>query len=125
MKESNDNSDSKLIVTYNVEDASAPTQLYFYMVQEGAPFSIRGVDMFDKVEIDGTEVSIADLDSASGAYQLNIGEHTIAYTLKDPTIIGAELDEQAGILSKTGAMFCGCSNLINVVIPDSVTYIGE
>ena len=59
-KESNGSSDSKLIVTYNVEDASEPTQSYFY----NARMQALGVDMFDKVEIDSTEVSVADLDEA-------------------------------------------------------------
>lgn len=122
-EESNDSSDSRLIVTYNVEDASEPTQLYFYMVQEGAPFSIRGVDMFDKVEIDGTEVSITDLDTASGAYQLSVGEHTIAYTLKDPTFIGAEYDEETETPTKIGAMFMNCDAITSAQIPNSVTSI--
>lgn len=125
-EESNDSSDSKLIVTYNVEDASEPTQLYFYMVEEGAPFSIRGIDMFDKVEIDGTEVQITDIDSASGTYQFSTtGEHIVAYTLKDPTFIGVEVDEQTGMLTKFGAILSECNAITNVTIPNSVTTIGD
>ena len=113
-----------LMVTYNVGDASQPTQLYFYMVQQGAPFSIRGVDIFDKVEIDGTEVSVADLDTASGAYQLSADEHTVKYTLKDPTIISPVLDESTGTY-KVGAVFIQCTTITSVTIPNTVTSIGE
>ena len=31
------------------------------------------------------------------SYQLTIGEHTVKYTLKDPTMIGAEVDEETGM----------------------------
>ena len=62
--------ETRLMVTYNVEDASEPTYIYGYYVDEGD--SILGVDMFDKVEIDGTEVSVARLDEAEGMYQLSV-----------------------------------------------------
>ena len=118
---------SLLIVTYNVEDAGRPTRLYFYhagILGDKDP-SVLGVDMFDKVEIDGTEVSVASLDSNSGKYQLSSGEHTIAYTLKDPTFIGVEYDEQTGMPTKIGATFIGCCGITSVIIPDSVTSIGS
>ena len=115
--------DSRLVVKYNVEDASNPTQLYFYYVaQEEREPSTLGVDMFDKVEIDGTEASVSDLDAASGAYQLGVGEHTVAYTLKDPTIIGLVLDEST---VKVNAVFIECNAITSVTIPDSVTSIGQ
>ena len=103
-KESND---QNLVIRYNVVDASQPTPLYFYSIKS----QVKGIDMFDKVEIDGTEVSVESLDAASGAYQLSVGEHTVAYTLKDPTIIGRNA-------------FGGCSGLTSVTIPNSVTSIG-
>ena len=102
--------ETRLMVTYNVEDASEPTYIYGYYVEGGT--SVLGVDMFDKVEIDGTEVSIASLDEAEGMYQLSVGEHTVAYTLKDPTTIANEA-------------FYGCSSIVNVEIPNSVTSIGD
>ncbi len=100
--------ETRLMVTYNVEDASEPTQLYFYNTEAKA----TGVGMFGKVEIDGTEVSVTDLDGNNGSYQLSVGEHTVAYTLKDPTNIG------------NGA-FYNCSNLTNISIPNGVTSIGD
>ena len=119
-------SETRLMVTYNVEDASQPTRLYYYEAEEGnEEWWTRGIDMFDKVEIDGTEVSVADLDAAEGMYQLTVGEHTVAYTLKDPTFIGLELDEQTGTPTKIGAIFMGCTAITSVTIPNSVTTIGE
>lgn len=111
-----------LLVVYNVEDANAPTQLYFYYSDENT--TIDGASMFDKVEIDGTEVSIADLDAAQGTYDLSEGEHTVRYTLKDPTFIGIETDEQGETVTKLGATFMSCPNITAVEIPNSVTTIG-
>ena len=117
-------SDPRLIATYNVEDTSNPTPLYMYISQQELPFEILGADMFNKVEIDGTEVSVQDLDTAQGTYEFSEGEHTVEYTLKDPTMIGIEFDEQTEIPSKVGAAFFLCNNLTNVTIPNSVTSIG-
>ena len=114
--------ETRIIATYNVEDASNPTQLYMYMNQQD--MTILGIDMFSKVEIDGTEVAVADLDTAQGQYQFSGGEHTVKYTLKDPTMIGVEADEETGMPSKVGATFVSCP-ITSVEIPDSVTSIGE
>ena len=113
-----------LMVTYNVVDASNPTQLYGYYAEEGhEEYWILGVNLFDKVKIDGTEVSVVDLDATSGMYQLSTGEHTIAYTLKDPTIIGeVQIDEST---YNVGAIFVNCNAITNVTIPNSVTTIGD
>ena len=118
--------ETRLVVKYNVEDASKPTQLYAYYAEEGKEqWWTRGVDMFDKVEIDGTEVSVADLDAASGTTtQLSVGEHTVAYTLKDPTLIGYDPNDPEGIAF--GALFnVGCERITDVMIPSSVTTIGQ
>lgn len=53
--------ETRLIVKYNVTDADNPTLLYRYSGNTAA-------SMFDKVEIDGTEVSISDLDTTEGEY---------------------------------------------------------
>ena len=79
--------------------------------------------MFEKVEIDGTEVSISSLDTAQGQYQLSIGEHTVAYTLKNPTILGVLISEQIGTFT-IGATFFQCSTITSVEMPSSVTSIG-
>ena len=114
--------ETKLIVTYGVENASNPTQLYMYVNQQD--MTILGADMFSKVEIDETEVAVADLDTAQGQYQLSAGEHTIKYTLIDPTFIGVEMNESYAI-TRLGAVFSQCSNIISVEIPNSVTSIGD
>ena len=105
--------ETKLIVTYTVEDDSEPTLLYAYYVEEGDEgYWVIGTELFDKIVIDDTEVSISDLDAAQGTYQLSSGEHTVKYTLKDPTSIGEEV-------------FYQCSSLTSVTIPNSVTSIGN
>lgn len=105
--------DPRLIIKYKTEDATRLTKLYYYYTEEGQEeYWITGAALFDKVEIDGTEVSIANLDAASGGYQLSAGEHTVKYTLKDPTAIAM-------------GSFLGCGNITSVKIPDSVTTIGN
>ena len=115
-------SDPRLIVKYNVEDDSNPTMLYPCMSEAG--ITLNGVSMFDKVELDGVEMSITDLDSASGQYQLSEGEHTARYTLKDPTFIGLDLNESTQQIN-VGAIFLQCTAISEVKIPNSVTSIGQ
>lgn len=119
-----DSNETRLVVTYNVEDASNPTQLYTYMNQQESPFKMLGVNMFSKVEIDGTEVAVADLDTAQGQYQLSAGIHTVKYTLIDPTFIGAEIDETWEV-TRLSAVFSSCLNIISFEIPSSVVSIGQ
>ena len=116
--------ETRLVVKYNVVDASQPTQLYLYYAEEGQEeYWTRGVDMFDKVEIDGTEVSVSSLDANEGFYQLSSGEHTVAYTLKNPTLIGYDPNDPERMTF--GALLGGCAAITNVVIPNSVTSIGD
>ena len=138
--------DPRLIVKYNVEDDSNPTMLYTCISDGG--MTLNGAAMFDKVELDGIDLSISDLDTAQGTYQLSEGEHTARYTLKDPTLIGVEIIDMNTQQINIGATFfqctaisevnipntvttiaqnafASCTSLTNVVIPNSVTTIGE
>ena len=115
--------DPRLIVKYNVEDDSNPTMLYPCMSEDG--ITLNGVAMFDKVELDGVEMSITDLDSASGQYQLSEGEHTARYTLKDPTFIGLEIIDGSTQQINISATFIQCTAISEVKIPNTVTTIGQ
>ena len=112
-----------ITITFDVEDASNPIPLYLYLSQQSAPFELLGVNMFDKVVIDGTEVSVADLDTNHGEYQLSVGEHTVVYTPKDPTLVGIIGDEQTQTITKYGACFNGCYFIKDVVLPQTLTGI--
>ena len=113
--------ETRIVAKFNVEDDSEPTLLYTCMSQGGV--TINGITMFDNVELDGIELSISDLDTAQGQYQLSEGEHTARYTLKDPTLIGVEMDmstQQANV----GATFIQCTAISEVNIPNGVIIIG-
>lgn len=123
--------ETRLIVKYNVTDANNNlTQLYNYDAGENITANL----MFDKVEVDDIEVPIADLDMAEGEYPFSVGEHTVKYTLKDPTIIVDDAFWSCSSLTSVvipnsvttieDLAFCGCSSLTSVTIPDSVTSIG-
>lgn len=106
--------DSRLIATYNVtdigdEEESYPTQIYPYV--DSPQYSVHGVDLFDKIEIDDVEVSVEELDENGGAYQFEAtGEHTVKFTLKNPSTLPP---------------FFNCSELVGIIIPDSITSIGQ
>ena len=114
--------DPRLIITYNVEDTSEPTLLYHYIidswydVETGQTVEVEtiGVNLFEKIEIDGVEASISDLDSDEGYYQFNTtGNHIVKYTLLDPTTLGDD------------GTFSECGNITSVIIPNTVTTIGS
>ena len=111
--------------------AIEPTQLYFFVSEDD--ITINGAAMFDKVEINDVEVSIADLDAASGQTQFvkslfeTALEHTVKYTLKDPTFIGLEqnFEQFPPTITKFGAYFEQCNDICSVEIPNTVTNIGN
>ena len=95
--------ETRLVAIFDVQDAN-PTLLY----QFAEPGALR----YKKIEIDGVEVSIQDIDENNGYYNLSQGQHTVKYTLIDPTTIG-------------DAAFGSCSGLTSITIPNSVTTIGQ
>lgn len=130
---------SLLTVTYNVTDASNPTRIYLYNTEEPSsddfPPITRGVDYFYKAEVDGTEVSIADLDSDSGKYNFSTGEHTVKFFLKDASRISRFLfggiQNITGVIIPNGVVsideyaFAYCQNLSNISIPKTLVNIEE
>jgi len=100
--------DERLTIIYKVIDDTVETSLYGHYEQAEA------VNMFSKIEIDGVEVSPSDLDDNEGYYQLSYGLHTVKYTLLNPTIIGY-----------VGNAFDGCTTIVNVIVPKTVTTITD
>ena len=100
--------DPRLIIKYMVEDDSEPTMIYGGMeYDETSVF-----DNYSKIEMDGNEISLADLDENIGLYQLSEGEHVAKFTLLNSDKIG-------------DTTFYNCASITSVEIPNSVTTIGE
>ena len=114
--------ETRLIATFNNTSSEITMIKLYNYFDDGESTTTRGIDMFDKVEIDGVEVSISDIDADNGAYALSSGEHTVAYTLKDPTRIG--LFRNGSTITGVCASFA-CNRMTSVKIPDSVTTIGD
>ena len=89
--------ETRVVAKYNVTSTSSPTQIgpnYGYEVG------------FSAIEIDGVAQP-----SVVTAYTFDtLGEHTVKYTLTDPTTLDA------------GA-FYGCRRLTNIIMPNNVTSI--
>ena len=141
------NNNADFIIKY-VVDTDDQVQLYFYNdeITNSNPFLSHGVDAFNNIEIDGVNVSIADLDENKGKYAFTSGEHTVKYILKKQLIgiIGSRNNfEDIGALFATcnnikdviinisndivfgASVFSGCTNLTSVTISDNVTNIGN
>lgn len=158
--------ETRLIVTYNIESnsgggdrprakstlkstststVSAKIMNYFDKAQyeadngEGsAPFTkdVKAVNIFDKIEWNGTEINPAELDAAYGYWNLPTGTQVIKYTLKDPTTIpeglflfillgfGGGGDVKLNALKSTNS-YGQQSAVIKVEIPNSVTTIEQ
>ena len=86
-----------VVSKYNVTSTSSPTQLY----HSSAASQFSGIEIDDVVQ-----------PSVVSTYTFSTtGEHTVKYTLTDPTSIGNNA-------------FYGCNGLTSIDIPNSVTSIG-
>lgn len=98
--------DTRLIATFS---GSGRKRIYAW---DDVDFFVSGETFFSAIEIDGTDVSIQELDEARGFYEFSVdGEHVVKYTLKKP----ARIDNY---------MFY-TANAKTVIIPNTVTAIGE
>ena len=112
--------ETKIIATYNVKNTSSYTHLTSLLIDPS---------VFLEMEIDGEVLS-----DIAVVYIFNTtGEHTVKYTLADPTAFGNETFLGSDVASITipnsvttigESAFSQCTRLTNVTIPNSVTSIG-
>ena len=109
-----------VVTKFNVTSTSSPTQLCYN----------SAVSQFSRIEInDVVQPSVVSAYTFS-----TTGEHTVKYTLKDPTSIGNSAFYNcsnlttctigSGVTSIGDSALRGCTSLTSIVIPNSVTSIG-
>jgi hypothetical protein len=112
--------ETRVVATFNVTSTSRPTPIGYNKYTSG----------FSEIEIDGVQTAV------TSAYTFSTrGEHTVKYTLTDPTRIGnfafydcsglTSIDIPSGVISIGDSAIRNCSNLTSINIPNSVTSIGN
>ena len=100
--------ETKIVAKYYVENEGSQIRLFHIVSGSGSGNGSGGEIPFSSMEIDSIEQS-----EVVNEYTFNTtGEHTVKYTLIDPTSI-------------CDSVFLNCYNLTSIVIPDSVTSIGS
>ena len=113
--------ETRLVAVLNVNNTSYPTPLMYHNKE----------NEFTEIEIDGVVQP-----SVVSAYTFDtIGEHTVKYTLADPTSIGRDTFASGfsftsivipnSVTSIGSSAFFACTNLTSINIPSGVTSIGE
>ena len=115
------NVETRVVATFNVTDTSDPTKIGYNNYTSG----------FSEIEIDG----VAQPSVVSAYTFSTTGEHTVKYTLTDPTSIGYSAFRECtnltsivipnNVTNLVSYTFRDCKNLTSVTISDSVTNIGE
>ena len=105
--------DSRLYVTLYAETGYTTSLYYYHEYDSQYPDfpTLIGVDILDKLWIDGVEADISAIDANYGGYEFSTeGDHTVVFLFKDPTTVPSH--------------FLTTDNR-TIIIPDSVTTISQ
>ena len=96
-----------LIAKFNVTSTASTKHLYTDFYQYLA------TDLFNKIEVDGTEISLTELNSNGGVYNdMAQGEHIVKYYLKNEEVMSY-------------GMFIYCDGIVEITIPKTVKTIED
>lgn len=117
--------ETRIVAKFNVTSTSNATTILIPLSKISSQYSVNITkditSVISKIEIDGVEQ-----ENVTDTYLFDtLGEHTVKYTLANPTNISCVTFAVLPGTPSDDGIFSGCSQLTSIIIPSSVTSIGN